>query len=338
MIDIKENIEIATLTTLGVGGAARLFVDVSSVEEVVEALGEAKRLGVGVAVLGGGSNTLVPDVGVHGVVMHVSISGIEMVVQGADVLLIVGAGVAWDDVVKYAAQHELWGIENLAAIPGTVGAAPVQNIGAYGKELSEVFEWADVVERKSGNTKRIVRSDAAFGYRESIFKKENAWVVTSVALRLSRVGTPDISYKDIADASKAGEALSTPRDVMNVVRAVRAEKMPSSELGSAGSFFKNPVITQELYTKLHTRFPELTGFPVHTGMKVSLAWILDNVLNLKNISFGAVRLYEKHLLVLVTAHGATEADVNTCADFVGARVYAETGIIVEREVQTLTVR
>ncbi len=336
MINIKKNIELAPLTTLGVGGVAQRFVDVSSVEDVVEALGEAKRLGVGVAVLGGGSNTLVPDVGVQGVVMHISISGIELVEEMDGVLLVVGAGVAWDDVVKYSSEHGLWGIENLAAIPGTAGAAPVQNIGAYGKELSSVFEWADVVERKSGNTKRIGRSDAMFGYRESFFKKENAWVITRVALRLSRAGVPDISYKDIAEASAVGEALRTPTQIMNAVRAVRAEKMPSSEFGSAGSFFKNPVITQELYTKLHTRFPGLPGFPVTSGMKVPLAWILDNILDLRNVSFGAARLYEKHLLVLVTTSGATEADVNTCAHKVCARVYAETGITVEREVQTLT--
>ncbi len=337
MNNIRENIALAPFTTLGVGGAARWFIDSASVKDVIGALGEAKRRGIGVAVLGGGSNTLVPDIGIDGLVLHISIPGIELVSENNEVLLITGGGVAWDAVVTYASEHALWGIENLAAIPGTIGAAPVQNIGAYGRELSNVFEWADVVERNSGDTKRITKYDAAFGYRDSIFKKNNAWVITKVALCLSRTGVPDISYKDLADISAVGGVLSTPAQVANAVRTVRTNKMPPAGLGSAGSFFKNPIITHKDYAALQKRIPGIIGFECAGNIKVPLAWILDHVLNLRGVSFGTVQLYEKHLLVLITKSNATETDINKCAREISTQVYEATGITIEREVQTLKV-
>ncbi len=337
-MSVQENVLLAPLTTLGVGGAARFFSEAKSVDEVIAALGEAKRRGLGVAVLGGGSNTLVPDAGVDGFVLRIAIPGIEHVEERDDALLVVGAGVAWDAVVLEASARQLWGIENLASIPGTAGAAPVQNIGAYGVEFASVFAWAEAVERASGEVVRISARDAAFGYRESVFKREDAWVVTRVALKLSHTGTPNIAYKDLALARERGVSLTTPREIAEAVRTIRAEKMPAKGIGSAGSFFKNPVITSEAYAALRVRFPGLVGFESSEGVKVPLAWILDHALGMRGFTCGPVRLHEKQPLILTTLPGATEADIEACVHEVRARVYEATNIEIEREVETLIAR
>jgi len=338
--DFKDQVSLAPFTTFHIGGSARLLAEIHTEEDLKAAFALARERGLPLFVLGAGSNVLVPDAGVEGVVARVMIGGISHEDAGEDELLVAGAGVLWDDVVDAAAARGTYGIENLAGIPGTLGGAVVQNIGAYGAELKDVFEYADATDRTTGASRRIQRSDAAFAYRDSVFKAHRELVVTQVALRLKKRSEPNIAYADLARARELGTPLATPREIVRAVRDIRALKFPSGAgEGTAGSFFKNPVISSAQAEALRERFPGMPLFPQGGGRaKVALAWLLDHALSLKGYAEGSVRCYEKQPLVIVAQSGATARDVHAFADSIAARVLTETGIAIEREVESFGTR
>lgn len=329
---MKEGVLLAPLTTLGVGGKARVFCEVSTEQELEVAARQASEKGLPLLPLGSGSNLLVPDEGVEGVVIKVGFGGIEF--DGETVT--VGAGVSWNAIVDASAERNLFGIENLAGIPGTVGGALVQNIGAYGAELSNVFASADVFNATTGERSRMSFADAQFGYRSSVFKSRPELIIERVTLALRSSGMSDLSYPDLAKAQDGGVPLSAPREVGSAVRAIRARKFPQRpEEGTAGSFFKNPVLAEAHARELSERYQGLPSFPQRSGgTKVSLAWILDKALTLKGYRIGRARLYEEQPLVIVTEKGATAKEVDALARDVATRVHEETRVVVEREVET----
>ncbi len=286
--------------------------------------------------LGAGSNVLVPDDGVEGVVLRTALRGVAFEKDGADTILVGGAGTPWDTVVDALSERGIFGIENLAGVPGTFGGAAVQNIGAYGTELANVFEYADTIHRETGERRRITRDDAALAYRTSIFKKQRDYIITRIALRFKPEMVPNISYPDLKQRHARGESLATPADIARAVRSIRAGKFPqSAEGGTAGSFFKNPIVPRAFADALAKRFPDLPMFPQeNTDVKVSLAWLLDHALSLKGYTAGNVRLYEKQPLVIVARFGATAAEVDAHARNVAAQVFETIGITLEREVET----
>ncbi len=330
-IVIRTHLPLAPFTTLRIGGPARFFVEARSDGDAQAALALARERGLPLFILGGGSNVLVPDAGVAGVVMKMATERVAFDERAA--LVVADAGTPWDAVVDAAALRGWWGIENLAGIPGTAGGAAVQNIGAYGAELADVFAYADVLDAATGAPERVLRADAAFGYRTSVFKKRRGLVITRVALALAlaRDGRPNLSYPDLARGRAAGAPLRTPAAVASAVRAVRAGKFPPD--GSAGSFFKNPVLAPPEAAALAARYPGLPQFPQDGGVKVSLAWLLDNALALKGFSVGRARLYERQPLVIAAAEGATAAEVDALARAVAQRVKNTLGIALEREVE-----
>lgn len=338
--DVKSQVPLAPLTTFHIGGPARLFAEIHAEEDLKVALALARERGLPLYVLGAGSNVLVPDAGVEGVVARMLIGGVAHEEAGEDELLVAGAGVLWDDVVDAASAREMYGMENLAGIPGTLGGAVVQNIGAYGAELKEVFEYADAIDSTTGESRRIRLDDAAFAYRTSLFKERRELVITRVALRLKKQALPNIAYADLARAQELGISLATPREIARAVRDIRALKFPSGvEEGTAGSFFKNPVISSAQAEALQKRFPGVPLFPQGDGRaKVALAWLLDHALSLKGYTEGAVRCYEKQPLVIVAQRDATAHDVHAFADRIARRVLAELGIAIEREVDSFGVR
>ena len=335
-ITVRTRLPLAPFTTFHIGGEARVFIEATTEEEIRAAFGEATRRALPLYPLGAGSNVLVRDEGVEGVVLKVALRDFTLTDDGDDPLLVAGAGLLWDEVVDRASAQGIFGIENLAGIPGTVGGAAVQNIGAYGAEFSHVFEYADVIESTTGEHVRITRAPAAFGYRTSFFKTHRAYVITRVALRLKKTVQPNLAYADLARAQAMGTPLTTPAEIARALRALRAEKFPQgAEEGTAGSFFKNPVIPHEQAAALAARYPGLPVFPQEDGTaKVSLAWLLDHALSLKGFSLGPVRLYEKQPLVIVAREGARAQDVDALAREVEARVLAATGIALAREVET----
>lgn len=333
---MRENVPLAALTTLRIGGPARFVCEADSIDAVREAKAHAERMRLPLYPLGQGSNLLAVDAPIEAVILKMTDESLTFVPHDGYVEAIVGAGYSWDALVRAAASEGLWGIENLAGIPGTAGAAPVQNIGAYGAELADTFLWAECYDAATDSVIRIDAEGAAFGYRESRFKREPNLIIMRIALRLSHVPSPKTAYADLQRLIDVGEALDTPARIGDAVRRVRARKFPDLALfGTAGSFFKNPTITSESYDVLKARYPELPGFETAQGIKVPLAWILDRALDLRGFSMGRARLFENQPLVLVTEPGATAQDVNALADAVAEKVFAATGIAIEREVRSL---
>lgn len=333
---VRENVPLAPYTTFHLGGPARFFIEAKTREEVEAARVFAHERKLPLMVLGGGSNLLVPDEGVPAVVLRFTGDSISFEEQEGAVRCIAEAGARWDDVVTLSGARGLWGIENLAGIPGTVGGAAVQNIGAYGGELSETFEYAEVLDRETGAYARIEREAARFGYRTSIFKQSRKYVLLRIGLLLRTSGAPNLSYRDLERAKESGVPLASPPEIARAVRAIRAEKFPDlSKEGTAGSFFENPSLLPEQAASLLARFPELPHFPQKDGrVKIAIAWILDNVLHMKGTALGGARPFEKHALVLVARAGARATDVDALAHDIAERVHALTGITLTREVET----
>jgi UDP-N-acetylmuramate dehydrogenase len=330
---VRENVVLAPFTTLGVGGRTSFFVEVSSATEIAAAIAFAKKEQLPVFVLGKGSNILVPDEGVSGVVIHFTGRDVVFSRKESHLEILADAGALWDKIVQDVTTEGVFGVENLAAIPGSVAGAVVQNIGAYGSELQSVFAYAAVTDMRTGEHTYIQKTDAQFGYRTSIFKQHPEHLITQVIFHLPYAACANLAYPDLRKENEKGTPLASPQDIVQAVRAIRAQKFPQK--GSAGSFFKNPILPAIQASELLQRFPGLPSFSHEEGRtKIPLAWILDRILDLKGYTKGAVRLYEKQPLVIVTSEGATAVDVEMLATDIETRVYEATGIRIEREVET----
>lgn len=322
-------------TSFRTGGPASFFVDAESVEDIFEAVQEAKNNSLPFIVLGEGSNVLFPDAGFSGYVIRPKIMGVEISEDG---LLVAGAGEHWDDVVALSVKQNFSGIENLSWIPGSVGAAPTQNIGAYGVEIGDVLEWVEVFDPGTGAQKLLTREECLFGYRNSIFKTSmgQGLIITRVALRLKKGGVPNILYKDLANYF-TGKLAPTIAEVREAVIKIRQAKLPDvAKVGTVGSFFKNPIITDADYKALQEKFPDLPSFSAGAGYKkIPLAWILDKVCGLNGFREGSVGLYETQPLALVNFGGATSAEIKNFAEKISKLVKEKTNLKIEWEVNEI---
>ena len=338
-MEIAEYTSLASLTTLKVGGNSRYLLTCATTEDIERALAFARERSLTWYVLGGGSNILADDDGYEGVIIRIANNSITITPKGSEVAFVVvaDAGTAWDALVTETVVQGLWGLENLAGIPGTVGAAPVQNIGAYGADVSGTLAYVDAYNTKTETLERLTNEQCAFGYRDSLFKQDASYIILRVAFALSTAASPHIQYADLQAAEEQGRELDTPERIADEVRNVRSKKFPDLQVtGTAGSFFKNPTISVELFEKLTEKYPELPGFVVtETTRKIPLGWILDHVLGLRGYKKGAVRLFEKQALVVVAEKGATGKDIDMFAKEVAEKVFIETGIEIEREVRML---
>jgi UDP-N-acetylmuramate dehydrogenase len=345
---IQEHIALAQYTTFKIGGNARFFCVVTSLDELREAVSFAKERKAPFFVLGGGSNILVSDNGFDGLVIKIEIRGKKIQAPMADghIQITVGAGEIWDDFVEYTVKEGFNGLENLSAIPGTVGAAPVQNIGAYGAEVGRSISAVRVLDARTMVEKDITARDCHFGYRHSLFKKEKGrYIVISVDFSLKRDGEVNIEYKDLKeffnDRASMSDGRVTPAQVRAAVIDIRRRKLPDwNKWGTAGSFFKNPVVSQAHFDELAAKYPGLPGFRERDSsgepngqVKIPLGWILDNVCRAKGMMNGAVGAYEKQALVIVTKPGATAGEVVSFTQDLMEQVKEKTGIIIEAEVE-----
>lgn len=289
-------------------------------------------------VLGGGSNILFNDEGFSGMVLAMSLRGSSAAREGRDVLATAAAGEAWDDFVRHTVDNNFHGLENCSGIPGLVGAAPIQNVGAYGVEVSDCIEWVDVLNGKTGSLRRLTNAECEFAYRDSVFKREEGkdYIVTSVCFRLSLEKRLNTSYKDVARYFNDCGRAPTLRSVREAILRVRGRKFPDlTRHGTVGSFFKNPNVSKTHADKLARMYPDMPMFRYETGVKIPLAWILDNVCNLKGYRKRAVGLWEKQPLVLVNYGGATQRDIVLFAREIAARVRDATNINIEPEVRLM---
>lgn len=334
---IEEDVPLRALSTLRVGGPARYLARIKSDSELEAALRFAKERKLPWYVLGHGTNVLPPQKGYEGLVIKMETEKISYTREGSALSLYAKAGASWERVVNLAADLEAWGIENLAGIPGTIGAAPVQNIGAYGTELKDTFSFADVFDTDRMRHVRLFLQDCEFGYRDSVFRHRPELIITGVGLTLHPDTGPILSYPDLKALHLTGTDLSTVRLVAHAVRMIRAKKFPNMHVcGTAGSFFKNPIVSSAAHKKLLALYPNLPGFTHGDMVKIPLAFVLDHILHLKGYARGAVRLFEAQPLVLVTEDGAQTHDVELFVEEIKKKIFDITGIIVEQEVRTMT--
>jgi UDP-N-acetylmuramate dehydrogenase len=327
---MEQGRSLAELTTLKLGGPAQYFECARDRTQLVEALAWARSHDVAVRVLGGGSNLLVADEGVSGLVLQVATRGIALAVEGAHGVLTVQAGEVWDDVVSLAIDEGLAGIECLTGIPGSTGATPIQNVGAYGQEVADVIDEVEVLELASGVVRWIAAADCEFGYRDSRFKRASDFVVLAVRLRLRRDGVPTVRYPELARALGAQASL---RDVHSAVRSLRASKGMLIEEGfvpSAGSFFTNPTLPREQAERVLARAPEMPSFELGVRVKLSAAWLIEHAGFAKGTRRGNVGTSGKHSLALVN-HGGSTAQLLAFASEIQAAVHTAFGVQLEIE-------
>lgn len=336
-MEIQENVPLSALTTLRTGGPARFLLSLDSAEEISDALAFAEKEKLPLIPLGAGSNMLAPDAGVSAVFVRLNTKHLFTERKGDRVFVTADAGVVWDELVLRAVSEGWWRTENLSAIPGTVGAAVVQNIGAYGAALSDTLfsvRAFDTVEKKF---KMFTNEACGFGYRTSIFKRAaDRYLIAEVTLALGTKPLPNLGYKDLA-AHFAGNPAPSLSEIREAVIRIRQGKFPPlSEFGTAGSFFLNPLISNADSEDIKERFPDMPLFPLpEGGLKVPLAWILDRVLNLKGRRVGKAFLWEKQPLVIAAEFGAASDEVISLAHSVRHDVLEKTGIKIIPEVRML---
>ncbi|TDR53757.1 UDP-N-acetylmuramate dehydrogenase [Halomonas ventosae] len=316
--------------TLGLPCRAERFVAPASLDEVREALDLARREGGPLTLLGGGSNLILPT-WLPGLVVHPAMQSWWLEERGREVLVHAEAAVVWHELVMALAARGLWGTENLALIPGQCGAAPIQNIGAYGVELSDVIEAVHLVHLDDGREAVLSPAACAFGYRDSVFKGalEGRVVITRLVLRLSRSPRPRLGYGDLAARV---DASPSALEVAEAVCAIRREKLPDpAVLGNAGSFFKNPVVAADLAGRLLEAYPTMPHFPQPDGrVKLAAGWLIDQC-GLKGWRQGHFGVHERQALVLVHFGGGSAVELLDFAGRVADTVRERFGVTLERE-------
>jgi len=336
---ILTNHPLKNYCTFGIDVKAKMFAEINSAEDVSELLRNEKFTNEQKLILGGGSNLLITK-DFDGLICKISISGISVVEEDdQNVLIEAGAGVLWDDLVKYAIENNYGGIENLTLIPGTVGAAPIQNIGAYGQELAETFQSLNGIFIKTGEMRTFTKDECKFGYRDSIFKNElkNKIIIISVRLRLNKNPKAQLSYQEVQNGIENQNIINpTIKDVSNLITKIRRAKLPDpKELKNAGSFFKNPVISVEKYEGINETYPDLKCYPVdNDNVKIPAAWLIEKC-GLKGKRKGNVGTHKKQSLVIVNYGGATGNQVLEFATEIRESVDEVFNISLEYEVNII---
>ena len=286
--------------------------------------------------LGGGSNTLINDRGFRGLVVKNEIKGVEKVKESKNSIWIKAlSGEWWSSLVNYAVLNDCYGAENLFLIPGTVGAAPIQNIGAYGVELKDVFDSLEAIEIKTGKMQKFNRADCDFAYRHSIFKGKlkNKYFIYSVTLKLSKTPKFKLDYGDIRKILNDKD-ISDPsaQEVIDTIQEIRNSKLPNpAVLPNAGSFFKNPEISLAAFNKLQKKFPDIKFFQTEKGVKVPAGWLIEQC-GFKGKVIGKVGAHDKQALILVNYGGAKAANIMDLSDRIMKAVKDKYGIRLEREI------
>jgi UDP-N-acetylmuramate dehydrogenase len=321
---IQKDIQLKPFNTFGIEATAKYFIEVSSIEQLQEILQNPDYQSTERLILGGGSNMLLTK-DFEGLVIKIAIKGFEVVNENEDnIWLKVGAGVVWHDLVLQCVNHNYAGMENLSLIPGTVGAAPMQNIGAYGIEIKEVFEELQALEIATGEIKNFDKAMCNFGYRESIFKHEakGKYIILNVTFKLNKRPTFHIEYGAIKDTlAEMNISEMSIKSISDAVIHIRQSKLPNpAEIGNAGSFFKNPEIPNSQFETLKAQFPTIPSYPVSdTTTKVPAGWLIEQA-GWKGQRFGNVGVHAKQALVLVNYGGGKGEEIKDLSQKIQASV------------------
>jgi UDP-N-acetylmuramate dehydrogenase len=332
---LEERASLQRLNAFGVPATAAWLARVRGADDLLQLAQNARLAGLPTLILGAGTNVLfVSDF--DGVVIRIEVAGLQAVGETGDARLFeVGAGVDWHWVVQSLLDRGIGGLENLALIPGTAGAGPVQNIGAYGVELAERLHSVRVWDRETGGERQMTPAECEFGYRDSVFKSRLAGraIILAVTLALPKRWQPVLGYAEL-DRELKGRAIERPgaQDVFDAVCAVRRRKLPDPALiGNAGSFFKNPVVSREQCTDLIARFPSMVTYGLAGGrFKLAAGWLIE-ACGLKGATRGRAGVYERQALVLVNRGGASGRDILDLAREIQARVSEKFGVWLEPE-------
>lgn len=363
---IEKNISLKNYCTFKTGGTADFFVVVKNIEELKQATNFAGKNSLPVFVLGGGSNLLISDEGVRGLVIKIEMKGIKITDEvvpptersgvggttsgsnfagNSNILEVIAcSGEVWDDLVKKTVEENLFGLENLSGVPGTVGASVVQNIECYGSEVATSVEWVEVFDTKINDIKKLSKEDCNFSYRNSIFKIEkDRYIVTKVCFNLSKKGKLNFEYKDIKNKIKEEclvEENISASQLRNIILDIRKNKLPNlRDVGTAGSFFKCPVVSNKDLERLVKIFPEMPHYKKDIGCntslqgenKIPIAYILEN-LGWKGYKERGVGVYDKHSLVLVNNDNGNTTAVKNLAEKIQKQVKDKTGLNIDWEV------
>ena len=338
---IQENKPLAPFTTFGIGGPARWFVEAQSDEDVREAAAWARERGVPLFVLGGGSNLLVSDAGFDGLVLHFSARGLNAEESaGGKVLFQVAAGSDWDSFVEDTVKLDCAGLECLAGIPGTVGGTPVQNVGAYGQEVSSVIECVRAIDLLDGQFVKLNNAECGFAYRKSRFNTDDRgrYLVIMVDYRLQRGGAPTLRYADLQHLY-AGNPPPSLAEVAQTVRRIRRSKgmllvEGDPDCRSAGSFFKNPVIPEADLARISSaagKAPPQFPAGAEGFVKLPAAWLVEQAGFSKGFAMGAAGISSRHTLALINRGGAAAAEIMALAARIRSTVEERFGVRLEQE-------
>ena len=326
---------LTSLNTFGIAATAQAYLRVTKTEQLLGVFADAIWAAAPKLVLGGGSNVLLTQ-DYPGLVLHIALAGREVVGEDADYRYVrAAAGENWHEFVQWTLAQGMGGLENLSLIPGTVGAAPIQNIGAYGLETKDVFHRLTAFDPATGSTREMDAAACRFAYRDSVFKHDEGrhLIILDVTFALPKQWQPNLRYAELAQAvAEQGWAAPSAQQVANTVIAIRRRKLPDpAVIGNAGSFFKNPVVTGAQCAALLERFPALVHHAQPDGTeKLAAGWLIDQC-GWKGRSMGAVGVYPKQALVLVNNGGATGAEVVALARAIQADVQARYGVLLEPE-------
>lgn len=332
---MKTRVSLQELNTLAVPSVAAHYSRVSSKAELGIALRTAAEQQLPVLILGGGSNVILPPC-FPGLVIHMAITGFQVIEEDAQhVWLRVGAGVVWQDLVEFCLSQGYQGLENLSLIPGTVGAAPIQNIGAYGVELNRVFHSLTAVHQQTLREEQFDREACEFSYRDSVFKNrlKDQYVITDVTLKLNKQPQLVVEYAPLKEALAqfAGGDIDARR-VSEIVCAIRRSKLPDpGQIPNAGSFFKNPIVPLDQFRLLQRTYPDIAHFPVdETHVKLAAAWLLDEA-GWKGHSDDGIGMHSKQALVLTNPGRRSGADIIAYGEKIQSDIKRRFGVDLERE-------
>lgn len=330
LMKIQKDKSFKELTTFRIGGAIKNYVEVSNIDEIKEVVSYAKENNLKIFVIGGGSDFLASDKEFDGLV--IKYIGDSYSIDGE--LITSQAGMDWDRLVEIAVKNSLQGIECLSGIPGTVGASPIQNIGAYGSELKDTFVSLEAYNIEEEKFETFDKERCQFGYRESIFKTKEYWqkyVITNVTFKLTKNGKPKVSYESLHLKDNP-----TLQEIRNAILETRRQKLENpKEHGNAGSFFKNPIIDLDKKTEMEKEYPDVKIYPFGDKFKIFAGWLIEKA-GWKGKEYKGASVSPKHSLILINKTGdATSNDVYELSEMIIEDVFKKFGIKLEREVQLI---
>ena len=335
-MDIHTNIPLKNFTTMRLGGNARFMTEVRSVEEIVTVCNNAAAQQVPIFVLGGGSNIIVRDEGFNGIVMRNRIPGFEVINDTAsDTTIKIGAGENWDEVVRRTVELNLSGIEAMSAIPGTAGAAPVQNVGAYGQEIADTLVSVEAYDTQQQAVVTLQAADCGFSYRHSIFRGDAAgrYIITSITLKLYKAAPQPPFYAAVqAYFDSHNITLYTPQIIRDAVIAIRKDKLPDPAVTpNTGSFFKNAIVEDWQFNELKATYPDMPSYEMPDGnYKIPTGWLIEQT-GLKGQTLHGMRVHDKNALVLINESAKNYSDLAAARDEIIGKVRDTFHILIEQE-------